>query len=80
MPVLLIETIQSALKGGSGTATIIGIDPTDKDCIHGHISGVKCKWSMSGLRRDGADPADSLDIKNDQIADVIGLCKQLGAR
>jgi hypothetical protein len=78
--VLLITTIQTALKGGRGTATIIGIDPTEPDCIHGHIGGVKCTWNLSGLRSEGADPDDSLNIQNDEVADVIGLCKKLGAQ
>jgi len=68
---------------GSYPVVITGIDPTSQDCIIGNITtpgqGVtQERWDLNGLMRGGSSPLN-IDIRSDDLSEVISLAKHLGA-
>ncbi len=69
MTTILIRETEITTQGGH-SAVIIGIDPTDEDCVIGEINSRQVRWNRSGICRGQSSGANILP-QDDDFKEVI---------
>ena len=82
MATLKIDEIHTQSIGG-WAVVLTGVAPTDGDCIIGSVDTpglgkIHAVWDLHGTHRGGV-PDSNLNTSDEQVSDLIGLAKQLGA-
>lgn len=83
MATILIESITTATRGGF-PVHIVGLDPTNGDCIIGDIQPhgapqTRVRWNLGGTARNQT-PNCNLDMSDDDLSELARLARQLGVK